>query len=79
MRMTEGNLVLAAPAGMAGSFLRLGERTPGEGFVGRGREAWQEEEEDGRSCCGCWSADWLRLKPAECRWCSGSDNVVRRV
>lgn len=52
MRMTEGNLVFAAPAGMAGSFLRPGERVPGEGLGGRGREAWQEEEEeDGRSCC----------------------------
>lgn len=74
--MTEGNLALAAPAGMAGSFLRLGERAPGEGFVGRGRE---EVEEDGRSCCGCWSADWLRLRPADWRRCSGSDSVVRRV
>lgn len=34
MRMTEGNLVLAAPGGMAGSFLRLGERAPGAGLVG---------------------------------------------
>lgn len=49
--MTEGNLVLAAPAGMAGSFRRLGERVPGAGFGGSGREAWQDEEEDGRSCC----------------------------
>lgn len=75
MRITEGNLVLAAPAGMAGSFLRLGERVPGAGFGGSGREAWQEE---GRSRC-CWSADWLRLMPGGWRWCSGSDNVVRRV
>lgn len=47
MRMTEGNLVLAAPAGIAGSFLRPGERVPGagEGCGGGGREAWQEEEE----------------------------------
>lgn len=48
--------MLAAPAGMAGSFLRLGERVPGAGFGGSGREAWQEEEEEGRSCC-CWSAE----------------------
>lgn len=34
MRMTEGNLVLAAPGGMAGSFLRLGERVAGAGLVG---------------------------------------------
>lgn len=47
--MTEGNLVFEAPAGMAGSFLRLGERVPGVGFGGSGREAWQEEEEEGRS------------------------------
>lgn len=70
--------MLAAPAGMAGSFLRLGEWVPGAGFGGSGREAWQEEEEEGRSCC-CWSADWLRLMPGGWRWYSGSDNVVRRV
>lgn len=78
MRMTEGNLVLAAPAGIAGSFLRLGERVPGAGFGGSGREAWQEEEEDGRSCC-CWSTDWLRRMPGGWRRWSGSDKVVRRV
>lgn len=78
MRMTEGNLALVAPAGMAGSFLRLGERVPGAGCGGSGREPWQEEEEEGRSCCG-WSADWLRLMPGGWRWCSGSDKVVRRV
>lgn len=77
--MTEGNLALAAPAGMAGSFLRLGECVPGAGFGGSGREAWQEEEEEGRSCCRCWSADWLRLKLAGWRRCSGSEKVVRRV
>lgn len=46
MRITEGNLVFAAPAGMAGSFLRLGERVPGAGFGGSGRDAWQEEVEE---------------------------------
>ena len=76
--MTEGNLVLAAPAGIAGSFLRPGERAPGAGEGGSGREAWQEEEEDGRSGC-CWSADALRRMPSGCRWCRGSDRVVRRV
>ena len=53
MRMTEGNLALAAPAGIAGSFLRAGERAGagGDGGGGRGcgrEEAWwwQEEEEE---------------------------------
>lgn len=32
--------MLAAPAGMAGNFLRLGEQVLGVGFGGRGREAW---------------------------------------
>lgn len=64
MRITEGNLVLTAPAGMAGSFLRLGEqRVPGTGLGGGGREAWQEEVEERRSP-RCWSADRLRLMPA---------------
>lgn len=76
--MTEGNLALAAPAGMAGSFLRLGERVPGAGCGGSGREAWQEEEEEGRSCC--WgSTDWLRLMFSGWRRCNGSDRVVRSV
>lgn len=78
MRMTEGNLAFAAPAGMAGSFLRLGERVPRAGFGGSGREAWQEEDEEGRSCC-CWSADRLRLMLAGWRRCNGSDKVVRSV
>lgn len=65
MRITEGNLVLTAPAGMAGSFLRLGEqRVPGAGFGGSGREAWQEEVEEERRSRRCWSADRLRLMPA---------------
>lgn len=67
MRMTEGNLALAAPAGMAGSFLRLGERAAGVRFGGGGREPWQEEEEEKAGqhcCCLCWSADRLRLMAA---------------
>lgn len=66
MRMMEGNLVLAAPAGMAGSFLRLGEqRVPGAGCGGSGKEAWQEEEaEEERRSRRCCSADRLRLMPA---------------
>lgn len=80
MRITEGNFVLTAPAGMAGSFLRLGEqRAPGAGFGGSGREAWQEEVEEERRSRRCWSADRLRLMPAGWHWCSGSDRVVRRV
>lgn len=72
--MTEGNLALAAPAGMAGSFLRAGERVPGAGYCGR--EAWQEEE--ARSCC-CGSTDMLRLREGGRRRCNGSDRVVRSV
>lgn len=80
MRITEGNLALTAPAGMAGSFLRLGEqRAPGAGFGGRGREAWQEEVEEERRSRRCWSADRLRLRPAGGHWCSGSDRVVSRA
>ena len=75
--MTEGNLALAAPAGMAGSFLRAGERVPGAGYCGR--EAWQEEEEEARSCCCCGSTDMLRLREGGWRRCNGSDRVVRSV
>lgn len=56
MRMTEGNLALAAPAGMAGSLRRLGERAAGVRFGGGGREPWQEEEKEeeaGQRCCCC--------------------------
>lgn len=80
MRITEGNLVLTAPAGMAGSFLRLGEqRVPGAGVGGSGREAWQEEMEEERRSRRCCSADRLRLMPAGWHWHSGSDRVVKRA
>ena len=66
MRMTEGKLALAAPAGMAGSFLCPGGRVRGRGAGGR--EAWQEEEEEA-GCGWCWSDDWLRIIPGGWRWC----------
>lgn len=50
IRMTEGNLVFAAVAGMAGSFLRPGEWAA-RGWEGSGSKAWHEEvEEEG----WCW-------------------------
>lgn len=81
--MTEGKLALTAPGGMAGSFLRVGERVvPGVAvwFGGSGREVWQQEEEqeEGRSR-RCGSTDWLRLMAAGWRGCNGSDRVVRSV
>lgn len=76
IRMTEGNLLFAALAGMAGSFLRPGEWAA-RSWEGSGSEAWHEDVEEEGWCW--WSADWLRRNPGRARCSRGSDRVVMRV